>query len=35
MDVKDVKIRKIYTNVEEINSDGGKEIEGDKQNKRV
>lgn len=35
MDVKDVKIRKIYTNVEEINSDGGKEIEGSKQHKRV
>jgi hypothetical protein len=34
MDVKDIKIRKFYTNVEEINIDGGKEIEG-KQHKRV
>lgn len=35
MDVKDIKIRKFYTNVEEINSDGGKEIEDGKQHKRV
>ena len=34
MDVKDIKIRKFYTHVEEINSDGEKEING-KQHKRV
>ncbi len=35
MQVTDVKIRKICTVVEEINSDGGKEIASDKQHKRV
>jgi hypothetical protein len=32
---EDIKIRKILVNVEEINSDGGKAIEGGKQHKRV
>lgn len=35
MDVKDIKIRKFYTHVEEINSDGEKEINDGKQHKRV
>ncbi len=35
MDVKDIKIRKFYTHVEEINSDGQKEINDGKQHKRV
>jgi hypothetical protein len=35
MKVEDIKIRKIYTNVEEINSDGGVEIKDGKQHKRV
>lgn len=35
MDVKDIKIRKFYTHVEEINSDGGKEINDGKKHKRI
>lgn len=35
MRVEDIRIRKIYTNVEEVRVDGGKEISGDKQHKRV
>jgi hypothetical protein len=35
MRVEDIKIRKIYTNVEEVKIDGGKEISDDKQHKRV
>jgi hypothetical protein len=35
MKVEDIKIRKIYTNIEEVKIDGGKEISGDKQHKRV
>ncbi len=35
MKVEDIKIRKFYTNVEEVKIDGGKEIPDNKQHKRV